>query len=128
MTRKYTTALTVTLTLSLVMASCGGMSSATILRSILFMRSIPNGTKKMSPGPLALVSLPSLNMTPRSYSYRIRRLESRATAPMPADTIPTIPQSMMHHLRNQSERWLAHESVRPCYLPPKGEDGSIDTP
>jgi hypothetical protein len=64
-----------------------------------FMRSIPNGTKKIRPGPFALVSRPSLKTTPRSYSYRTRKLDSRATTPMTAAGINRAPKSMMHHLQ-----------------------------
>src|SRR4028118_2233876 len=58
-------------TLSRVMTSWGGTSIVTVLRSILTILST-NGTRMNSPGPLAPpCTLPSLKITPRSYSLTI---------------------------------------------------------
>src|ERR671917_689817 len=70
-TLKYTTAFTFAGTLSLVISSWVGTSMVTVLRSILTILSIM-GMRKKSPGPLALpCTLPSLKITPRSYSLTI---------------------------------------------------------
>src|SRR5438093_6234204 len=76
------TALTLSETLSRVMTSCGGTSIATVWRLTFTMRSII-GTSSTSPGPLpcppglrmARVLRPSLKMTARSYSRRMRANE-----------------------------------------------------
>src|SRR5690606_38099827 len=60
------------------------MASATIRSGALTMRSIPRGTRKMSPGPFAPSSRPSRKTTARSYSRSTRRLvQRRAIAPTP---------------------------------------------
>src|SRR5215212_4662246 len=62
------TALTRAGTLSRVMTSWGGTSMVTVLRSILTILST-SGSRIKSPGPLGPPwTLPSLKMTPRSYS------------------------------------------------------------
>src|ERR1017187_2184047 len=77
-TRKYTTASTVTETLSRVMISCLGTSIVTTRRSIRTMRSTM-GISSTRAGPLALRSFPSRNTTARSYSRRIRTAEGSTT-------------------------------------------------
>ena len=70
-TRKYTTALTFTDTLSRVITSCGGTSSTTVRRLTRTIRSMGANTR-ITPGPFGPTrSLPSLKITPRSYSGRI---------------------------------------------------------
>src|SRR4029453_752047 len=67
-------------TLSLVMTSWGGTFMATVWMVTLRIRSIPNGSRMISPGPLALPrTRPRRNTTPRSYSWS-------------TDTIDTMPQ------------------------------------
>ena len=69
--RKYTTALTLTETLSRVITSCGGTSMTTVRRS---MRTIccTAGMSRKKPGPLTFQKRPSMNTTARSYSRRTR--------------------------------------------------------
>src|SRR3990172_9264657 len=69
-TRKYTTALTFTVTLSRVIASCEGTSMVITLRSTFTMRST-NGMRRMKPGPLTPTYRPRRKTTPRSYSWTI---------------------------------------------------------
>ena len=58
-------------TLSLVITSCGGMSRTTVLKLTLVILSMM-GMRMMSPGPLGVPrTLPSLNITPLSYSFKI---------------------------------------------------------
>src|ERR1700735_2397745 len=88
-TRKYSTALTFTVTLSLVITSCGGMSSVTVRRSIRAIRS-STGITKITPGPRYGVSRPRRKTTPRSYS--LSTLSPLKTKMMPMKiTIPTPP-------------------------------------
>ena len=73
-TRKYTTALTLTDTLSCEITSCGGTSITTVRRStrtICWMA----GTMMTSPGPFTRQKRPSRNTTPRSYSRSTRNDE-----------------------------------------------------
>ena len=69
-TLKYITAFTFIETLSFVITSCGGTSKATVLRLTVIILSI-KGIRIMRPGPFTPISLPSLNITPLSYSLRI---------------------------------------------------------
>src|SRR5947208_8068340 len=78
-TRKYTTALTLTVTLSRVMASWAGTSRVTMRRSTLRIRSTP-GMRKNSPGPRAPTRRPRRKMTPRSYSCTILIVELSRTS------------------------------------------------
>src|SRR5215210_1833988 len=65
------TAVTLAGTLSRVMISCGGTSMVTVLRSILTILST-TGRRMKSPGPFGPpCTLPSLKITPRSYSLTI---------------------------------------------------------
>src|SRR5207302_9898792 len=70
-TRKYTTASTVTGTLSRVITSCFSTLMVTTRKSIRTMRSTI-GMRKINPGPLAPSNFPRRKITPRSYSRRIR--------------------------------------------------------
>ena len=70
MGRKYMTALTFTVTLSLVMMSCGGTSIVMVLRLTFTSLSMP-GMIIISPGPLSGMSLPRRKTTPLSYSFSI---------------------------------------------------------
>src|SRR5580658_4300852 len=70
-TRKYTTALTLTDTLSREMTSCFGTLSTTVRSSSFFICWIAGKTSR-TPGPLTPVNRPSVNITPRSYSLRMR--------------------------------------------------------
>ena len=73
MTRKYTTALTFTVTLSLVITSWEGTSMVTVLRLTRTIFWIP-GQRKMIPGPFtpcSMLTFPSVKITPRSYCFRI---------------------------------------------------------
>src|SRR5919108_1979170 len=57
--------------LSLVITSWGGTFMATTCMFTLRMRSMPNGSMKIRPGPLGRASTrPSRKITPRSYSCR----------------------------------------------------------
>src|SRR5215467_951844 len=73
------TALTLVVTLSLVMTSCGGTSRVITRRSIFTSRSTPNGMMKRSPAGFRSIRRPRRNTTPRSYSLMIRRLEKTTT-------------------------------------------------
>src|SRR5512139_3232018 len=75
MTRKYTTALTLTETLSCEITSWLGTSNTTVRRSTRTICWIP-GMMITSPGPFTFQKRPSMNTTPRSYSRRMRRLEA----------------------------------------------------
>src|SRR5437870_2195844 len=67
-TRKYTTAFTLTLTLSDVITSCVGTSITIVRRLTRTMRSMGQKTQ-IKPGPLGSASSrPMRKMTPRSYS------------------------------------------------------------
>jgi hypothetical protein len=87
-TLKYATALTRSVTLSLVMTSWGGMSAVTVWR---LTRTIRSTTRMMKnrPGPLAPITRPSRKITPRSYSGTIltaamtMRISSPSTARIP---------------------------------------------
>src|SRR6266571_5130673 len=65
------TALTFTVTLSLVMMSWGGTSSVTVRRPTLTARSMI-GHSRTSPGPFSPITRPSRNTTRRSYSRTTR--------------------------------------------------------
>ena len=52
-----------------------------IRRPTRTMRSMPNGTRKINPGPRIGLALPRRNTTARSYSRRILRLVASAPAP-----------------------------------------------
>jgi hypothetical protein len=67
-TWKYSTAFTRTVTLSLVITSCGGISNVITRKSIFTMRS-STGSRKNSPGPRGPTSRPRRKITPRSYSW-----------------------------------------------------------
>src|ERR671910_469829 len=91
------TALTLAGTLSRVMTSWGGTSMVTVLRSILIILSTI-GRRMKSPGPLGPpCTLPSLKITPRSYSLTILMALSmtaatnsaRITTTIAANPIPT---------------------------------------
>ena len=69
MTLKYTTAFTFTETLSFVIISCGGTSNAINLKLTFTILSIP-GRTIINPGPFVLKNLPSLKITPLSYSFK----------------------------------------------------------
>ncbi|MCY1212827.1 hypothetical protein D9M72_245760 [compost metagenome] len=70
-TRKYTTALTFTETLSREITSCGGTSITTVRRSTLTI-CCTAGISSTRPGPLTRQKRPSMNTTPRSYSRSTR--------------------------------------------------------
>ena len=72
--------MTRTVTLSLVITSCGGTFSVTVRRSILTIRSTI-GIRKIRPGPFWAISRPSRKITPRSYSRRILTPEPRGRTP-----------------------------------------------
>ena len=65
--RKYTTAFTLTETLSRVITSCFGTLSTMTRRSTLRI-CCTTGNTMTTPGPLMPVKRPSVNITPRSYS------------------------------------------------------------
>ena len=85
-TWKKMTALTLTVTLSEVMTSCGGTSRVITRRSTLVRRSTPKGRMRKRPGPLSSISRPSRNTTPRSYSLAIRTVEAATTRTSSATT------------------------------------------
>src|SRR5438093_4577713 len=70
-TRKYTTASTVTGTLSRVITSCRSTLMVTTRKSIRTIRSTI-GMRKISPGPFAPSNFPRRKITPRSYSRKMR--------------------------------------------------------
>src|SRR5512135_2479737 len=76
MTRRYTTALTFTDTLSREITSWVGTSSTTVRRSTRTACWMI-GTMMTSPGPLTCQKRPSVNTTPRSYSRKMRMALSR---------------------------------------------------
>src|SRR3989338_2678103 len=78
MTRKNTTALTFTDTLSREITSCGG-TSITMMRRSTFTISCTPGMMTIRPGPLTFQKRPSMKTTPRSYSRRIRNAENTST-------------------------------------------------
>src|SRR5215213_10985815 len=88
------TAVTRAGTLSRVMISWGGTSNVTVLRSILTILST-TGRRTKSPGPLGPPStLPSLKITPRSYSLTILmalNMTSTTTIATITTTIAVIP-------------------------------------
>src|SRR5581483_11155797 len=69
------TAVTLMVTLSRVITSCGGTVSVTMRKSILSMREMKGGTRKR-PGPFAPIKRPSTKITPRSYGCTTRIAES----------------------------------------------------
>src|SRR5215204_1159726 len=84
------TALTRAGTLSRVMTSCGGTSMVTVLRSILTILSTI-GRRMKSPGPFGPpCTLPSLKMTPRSYSLTTLMALSMTETTNIATTTTTI--------------------------------------
>src|SRR5262249_19850341 len=81
---------TFTETLSRRITSCFGTSSTMTRRSTLIMRWII-GHSRISPGPLMPVKRPSVNATPRSYSFSTRmELKIR----MRTRTMTTTPKLM----------------------------------
>src|SRR3954468_17039087 len=92
-TRKYTTAFTLTETLSRVMTSCGGTSKTRVRRSTRTICWI-GGTTKIRPGPFTLSKRPRKNTTPRSYSRRIlidEMASSRSSKTMPPTKYISVP-------------------------------------
>src|SRR5215208_3340233 len=84
------TAVTLAGTLSRVMTSCGGTSIVTVLRSIFTILST-TGTRTKSPGPLGPpCTLPSLKITPRSYSFTTLMALSTTDTTNIATTTTTI--------------------------------------
>src|SRR5436309_2370746 len=70
------TAVTLIVTLSRVITSCGGTVRVTIRWSTLTIRVIIGGTQN-TPGPFAPVRLPRIKITPRSYCCTIRSPERK---------------------------------------------------
>ncbi len=98
MTRKYTTASTVSVTLSRVMHSWVGTDIATIRMLTLTRWSTPNGTTIVRPGVRSLGrSRPKRNTSPRSYCCTVL---SEVSSSSTAITIGTI--SKMITKRNHS--------------------------
>jgi hypothetical protein len=80
-TLKYMTALTLTVTLSLVITSWAGTSIVTTLKLTLTILST-TGISKIKPGPLAPINRPNLKMIPLSYSLKIRIALAKMNNPM----------------------------------------------
>src|SRR3989344_1280610 len=78
MTRKNTTALTLTETLSRDITSCGG-TSITMMRRSTFTICWASGITTMMPGPFTFQKRPKRKTTPRSYSRRTRNDEKTST-------------------------------------------------
>src|SRR3972149_8807396 len=78
MTRKNTTALTLTEKMSREITSCGG-TSITMMRRSTFTIACTPGMMMIRPGPLTFQKRPSMNTTPRSYSRRIRNDANTST-------------------------------------------------
>src|SRR5450756_2513989 len=74
-TRKYTTALTLTETLSREITSWLGTSMTTVRKPTLTICWMP-GIISTNPGPFTFQNRPSINTTPRSYSRSMRTLEN----------------------------------------------------
>src|SRR5947209_11291172 len=107
MTLKYKTAVTLTVTLSRVITSCGGTVRVTIRKSTLIIRVTIGGTEK-TPGPLAPCKRPRMKITPRSYCYTTRmpeRTKSARTTIMTPITVKTIGsmKSLLHKLIQEKE-------------------------
>src|SRR5574340_1497745 len=92
MTRKYTTALTLTETLSREITSWLGTSNTTVRRSTRTICWMP-GMMITSPGPFTFQKRPSMNTTPRSYSRRMRMLATSSA--MTRNTMVIPPNSNM---------------------------------
>src|ERR671910_371461 len=82
-TRKYTTALTFTETLSREITSWLGTSITTIRRSTRCI-CCTSGTRMISPGPRTPEKRPSVNTTPRPYSRRLAGPQRRRGGGGPA--------------------------------------------
>ena len=88
MTRKYTTALTFTETLSREITSWLGTSSTTMRRSTRTICCTP-GISTTSPGPLTRQKRPSVKTTARSYSRRMRKADAANTSAIRTTTDKT---------------------------------------
>src|SRR5215471_8368579 len=108
-TRKYTTALTLTETLSSVITSCGGTSRTMVRRST---RTIccTTGMRSIRPGPLTLQNLPSMNTTARSYS-RMTRNDARITKPMMRMITPNPSPKTMFCLLGFVDRYHGEQQI-----------------
>src|SRR5215216_1841891 len=104
------TASTRMVTLSLVITSWGGTFMATVWRFTLRMRSMPNGSRMIRPGPLGLPrTRPRRNTTPRSYSLSTETIDTtpqmmRAITPRTMRTttqvsMPVLPVQVVRFLR-----------------------------
>src|SRR5215204_3542679 len=85
-------------TLSLVITSWGGTFMATVWMVTVRIRSIPNGSRMIRPGPLARPrTRPSRNTTPRSYSWSTWTMETipQTIRAITATTIRTTTQELM---------------------------------
>ena len=71
-TRKYATASTATVTLSLVITCCDATGTAWVWR-LTFRILSRNGRMKNKPGPFAPTHRPRRKITPRSYSCTMRK-------------------------------------------------------
>src|SRR5262245_36039516 len=118
--RKYTTAFTFTETLSRRITSCFGTSSTMTRRSTLIMRWIM-GHSRIRPGPLMPVKRPSVNVTPRSYSFSTRtalkiRMATRTTTTSPKlmqlSSYRFDPQQQTFDARDAHERAFAQRHAR----------------
>ena len=113
-TRKYTTASTRTVTLSLVMPSWAGTAIATICMLTFCIRS-PTGRMKVIPAPRGLASIrPNRNTMPCSNCCTI--LTDRAAVITPPSTISTMMITSAATISNTSSpvstgAWPVHSSL-----------------
>src|SRR5512144_1463688 len=136
MTRKYTTASTVMVTLSRVMPSCAGTGIVTVCMFTLTSRSIPNGKMSASPGPRAASrSRPNRNTTPRSYcriAYTpVRTANATTTSTTATSSHPhsdTVTTSLVQHRHPASVHpasvhpGSAHPASAAAVAPPSTSD------
>ena len=113
-TRKNTTALTFTETLSREITSCGGTSMVTMRRSTRTIFWMP-GMRSTSPGPFTFQKRPSWNTTARSYSRRMRialanRISSSTTSGNRALPTPRV-KTFMGNLLESS---IGYRAVHPA--------------
>jgi hypothetical protein len=86
--------LTLTVTLSRVMTSWGGMSMVTVRSDTFTIRSTM-GMMKNRPGPLAPMTRPRRKITPRSYSLTIRTLADNSRKTTAAAMATPINRSVL---------------------------------
>src|SRR3990167_6167954 len=102
-TRKNTTALTLTDTLSREITSCGSTSMVTTRRSTRTICCRP-GITITRPGPLIFQNRPSWNTTPRSYSRRMRNSDASRISTTGTRIVPS--PRLKSNIVGASLRWV----------------------